>query len=344
MANGTEEGMVPAEETEPSAEGNGNIQSPVRDLKLATAELWTTAEFEEAEPCDIIEISEEELEEFQRATQGKPEADAKGASIEEGGPPEVEAEADEEQAPAATAGGYNYPAPFTRHEVLCSYSIYPYRTIGKLFFEQGGGKYVCSAASIGNYAIWTAGHCVHAGNGQSSGWSTRVVFVPAYLDGKAPYGQWPASYLWTTTSWYKNGIPNGLCRDMGGAVLFPQNEKKISQVVGWLGFAWNWSRFQHWHELGYPAASPFNGQRMQEVEASYAYSDAGLKCDPKPVGTGSDLTGGSSGGPWIWMFGRGNYLNGNNSYRYSNKPQEMYSPYFDNGAKSLWDALVKSTP
>ena len=29
-------------------------------------------------------------------------------------------------APGATTGGYNYPGPYTRHEVLCPYTIYPY--------------------------------------------------------------------------------------------------------------------------------------------------------------------------------------------------------------------------
>lgn len=343
MSNGTEEGNAPTVETEPVSEDNANVQSPVVAVETVAAEIWTAAEFEEAEPCDIIEISEETLKEAQLAAEERPEAGAEGGSIETSGQPEVATEEGEE-VPTATSGGYNYPAPFTRHEVLCPYTYYPYRTLGKLFFEQGGRRYVCSAASIGNYAIWTAGHCVHAGNGQASGWSRRVVFVPAYRDGKAPYGQWPASHLWVRTAWYKNGIPNGLCEDMGGAVLYPQKGRKISQVVGWLGFAWNWNRFQSWVELGYPAANPFNGQRMQQVCASYAYSDTRLRCNPKPVGTGSDLTGGSSGGPWVWRFGTGNYLNGNNSYRYNNRPQEMYSPYFGNAARSLRGSLVGARP
>ena len=62
MANGTTEGRdIMAGEGNP--EGGGNIASQVRELELAERELWTAEEFEEAEPCDIIEISDKDLQE-----------------------------------------------------------------------------------------------------------------------------------------------------------------------------------------------------------------------------------------------------------------------------------------
>ncbi len=334
-------GSVPQEDVVRSV--SGNIASEERDIQLAEEEIWTMAELEEAEPCDVIEVSDEDIEEsIQAEKEDEPEVTGKGEGLQSGGLPEEDVEEDAEEEPLATSGGYNYPPPFTRHNVLCPYTYYPYRTVGKLFFKRGGKSYVCSASSMGNYAIWTAGHCLHAGNNQASGWATNVVFVPAYKNGSAPYGQWPAKRLWVRTAWYKNGIPKGLCQDMGGAVLFPKGGKKISQVVGWLGFAWNWSRYQHWHALGYPAAKPFNGQLMVDTQASYAYNGS-VGCSPAPVGIGCDMTGGCSGGPWVWRFGTNNYLNGNNSYRRSSKPQEIFSPYFGNHAKSLWDTLKKAS-
>ncbi|MDJ0657911.1 MAG: hypothetical protein QNJ42_00300 [Crocosphaera sp.] len=316
----------------------GNSSSPVATLQLQTEgeELWTMEEMEEAEPCNIIEIDEDALK-------AQMEAASQGVSVEGGGmivegcEPELE---DADIDTQATSGGYNYPGPFTRFEVFDDYRVYPYRCVGKLFFKRGGRSYVCSASSIGGNAIWTAGHCLHAGNNSSSGWATNVVFVPAYKDGAAPYGQWKAKQLFVRTAWYRNGIPNGLCQDMGGAILYPRNNRKISQVVGWLGFAWNWSRYQHWCQFGYPAGSPFNGRRLIENCSSYAYNGS-VNCSPKPVGVGSDLTGGSSGGPWILKFGTKNYVNGCNSYRRSRNSQEMFSPYFNNNAKSLFDQLLK---
>jgi hypothetical protein len=355
MSNNVDEGQNP--NVNPNGDSNseeitGVVQSPVTELALATEQLWTTAEFLEAEPCPIIEVFEEDLKAAAAEDiEEKPASEPEGG-VELGGMPEEEAsEASTGEQATATTGGYNYPAPYSRFEVFWPYSLYPNITIGKLFFVQGGRSYVCSAASIGNYAIWTAGHCVHAGNGKSNGWSSRIVFVPAYKDGAAPYGQWPAKYAVTTFEWYSKGNPNGLYRDMGGAVLYPRAGKKISQVVGWLGFAWNFSYYQHWMACGYPAgafppgySSPpaFNGQRQIITAASFAYKGS-VAGNPKPAGIGSDMTGGCSGGPWILRFGRGNYLNGNNSYRRGNKPEELFSPRFDNLAKSVRDVLIKGT-
>ncbi|MEM8612262.1 MAG: hypothetical protein AAGF93_09620 [Cyanobacteria bacterium P01_H01_bin.105] len=316
-----------------TADVEGNTPSPLISLQSGGEQLLTTEEMEQAVPCDIIEIDEDQLSELASAESTTVE---EGMAVE-GGAPEFDT-ADVE--PQATSGGYNYPGPFTRFEVFDDYRVYPYRCIGKLFFKRGSTRYVCSAASIGGNAIWTAGHCLHAGNNKSSGWATDVVFVPAYKDGQAPYGQWRAKQLYVRSAWYKNGISKGLCQDMGGAILYPRNNKKISQVVGWLGFAWNWSRYQHWNQFGYPAGAPFNGQRLIENDSSYAY-DGNPGCSPKTVGVGSDLTGGSSGGCWILKFGTKNYVNGCNSYRNRTKPQEMYSPYFNDNAKSLYNLIIK---
>lgn len=315
----------------------GNESSPMLAPMTEGDVLWTLADMEAAQPCDIIEIDEDALAQEIESLQAQELLD--GGSAIAGGEPQLDVEADEEV--QATQGGYNYPGPFTRFEVTDAYTEYPLRTIGKLFFKRNGRSFVCSAASIGGDAIWTAGHCLHAGNNKRSGWATNVVFVPAYRDGKAPYGQWRVKQMWVRTAWYRHGISKGLAQDMGGAIVYPRNGRRLSQTVGWLGFAWNMGRFQHWNQLGYPAAKPFNGQRLICAQSSYAY-DGSVGASPKPVGVGSDLTGGSSGGPWIVRFETANYLNGNNSYRRRSKPQEMFSPYFNGNAKSLYDQLRKA--
>ena len=314
-------------------ETEGNTSSPLATLQTTDdggVDLWTADEMEEAEPCDIIEI-DDDIDEDPSAFRVE---DADGGSVVAGGAPEDVPTDDLD--PQATSGGYNYPGPFTSFPVFAPYTLYPYRCVGKLFFKRDGRNYVCSASSIGNNAIWTAGHCLHAGNNRASGWATNVVFVPAYKDGSAPYGQWQAKQLFVRTAWYRNGIPRGLCQDMGAAVLHRRGGRKISQVVGWLGFAWNWSKYQHWCQLGYPAGAPYDGRKMIENDSSYAY-DGNPGCSPRTVGVGSDLTGGSSGGPWILNFGEGNHVNGHQSYRRRSNPKEMFSPYFNNNAKSLFD-------
>jgi V8-like Glu-specific endopeptidase len=250
---------------------------------------------------------------------------------------------------ASAPTGYSYPAPFTRYVYYGRYiKEYPYKTIGKLFFVQYGTAYVCSASSIGNYAIWTAGHCVHYGDGSPNGWSYALMFAPGYDNGKFPGKRWFAEdwNLWSLNGWINSG---NLAYDMGGAVLNTIGRKKISQKVGWLGFAYTpdtspYYAQYHWFGIGYPQASPFDGQKQVVCASSYAYSDAAFS--PMPVGVGCDQTGGTSGGPWILAFGSGYYVNGNMSYRYinPNHPLEMFSPYFGNGALNLFNALVTDVP
>ena len=239
--------------------------------------------------------------------------------------------------------GYSYPPPFTRQDlrnITAPYSKWPFITIGKLFFSQNGGSYVCSAASIASssasHAIMTAGHCINDGAGH---WSYNMVFVPAYNNGNAPYGQWTIIYATERafTSWVNGG---DLARDIAGAKTNPLGGRTLAQRVGWLGFAWNWSRVQHWWIIGYPQASPFTGAWMIGCEASYTY-DSPFGTTPKPMGAGCDMTGGSSGGPWILRMGFGNYLNGVISHRRTGYPQEIFSPYVDGTVKTaLWDLLV----
>ncbi len=306
-------------------------------MALAASEFWTLAEMRDAEPYPMPEPgarpeAEEEASSLARAAE---------PGLIRGSPPGEDEPA--ATSPTATTGGYDYPGPYTRFEVPeILDTVYPWITVGKVFFKQNGGSYVASASSIGNYAIWTAGHVVHAGDNKASGWSTDMIFVPAYRDGDAPYGRWHVSHLWTRTTWYQHGNPNGLTEDMGGGILYNLNNKKIGQVVGALGFAWNRGRLQHWNSLGYPAASPFDGERMHNCQASYAYD--GSVPGTKPVAIGCDMTGGCSGGPWVLKLLTDDTLNGNNSYRQSNRPEEMNSPYFDDRAKSLFDALQGSTP
>jgi V8-like Glu-specific endopeptidase len=234
--------------------------------------------------------------------------------------------------------GYNYPAPYTRFENFDNYTVFPYSTTGVLFFSQNGTDFRCSAASIGDNALWTAGHCVHDGSGSPDGWSENVIFVPAYKNGNMPFGSWTYLDVATSTEWFNNED----FRFDFGKVLLDENMsgETVNEVVGSLGFAYNLGPNQHWFSLGYPVAFPFDGKTMQICAASFARNDP-LSNFPSPMAIGCDMTGGSSGGPWIIDFsgspGNTNYINGNNSYRYLGLGEEMYSPYLGELAKELLD-------
>lgn len=338
-----------------------DIRNSLDDAGWAKAQQtwrpWTREEMMAAQPIDLG-VTDEQL------AKAAAEYDLSGGpGSEEGGLPD-DLRARQAAGPALAgddllaepdAGdlgkGYGYPAPYTRYQVFVPYTTFPFRTVGKVFFTKPGvGNFVCSASSIGGDGVLTAAHCVH--DSDSNTYWTNWTFVPAYNNGAAPYGQWSANHLWVFNNWQNN---NGgdFHWDLGGAVLNRRSGKKISQVVGWLGFQWNQPANSAWTLVGYPAAAPFNGKYQNVCHSSYAYG-RGIG-SPDPVGVGCDMTGGCSGGPWIRSFSGGtgstNYANGVNSHRrcFDNAcnrqyTQELFSPYFDANAKSLKDCIVNSVP
>ena len=234
---------------------------------------------------------------------------------------------------------YDYPFPFTRYYVdkVLYPGTYPYIAVGAIFFVQNGTNYRCSGASVlsspAYQTVWTAGHCVSDGNGT---FDSRAVFVPSYKNGKAPYGVFPAKFLATSAAWHLDGDLTG---DLG-AMRVGRNGagRTLQSRVGSLGFAWNQPRVQHWNDFGYPAAPPFTGRWMVTCDASHAYDDTAIQgAAPTPFAIGCDMTGGSSGGPFILAFKSGNYINGHNDYTYVDPawPKAMFSPYFDDLANAV---------
>jgi V8-like Glu-specific endopeptidase len=78
--------------------------------------------------------------------------------------------------------------------------------VGALFSESNGklGSHFCTAsvvdAAAGDLAV-TAAHCVYGKTG-------TLVFVPAYADGKTPYGVWPVTKVYTDSAWDASQDPD----------------------------------------------------------------------------------------------------------------------------------------
>jgi V8-like Glu-specific endopeptidase len=230
---------------------------------------------------------------------------------------------------AAATGGID-PAQYTK---------FPFRAIGKVFYKQDGKWWYCSAATAGNNAVWTAGHCVF--NASRRTWLRESWwFVPAYADGRAPYGQWQARYLTTTPGWFNNGNWGS---DIGMAVLYRDAAGySIAQRVGWLGYKANISRNHTFTALGYPAEYPFTGNRMYWCQDYLRYVNTYYS--PATNRIGCNMNGGSSGGPWLLQYTynstTGNYINGVNSTANRNPSTIMESPYFGNDAINLYNNVI----
>ncbi len=207
------------------------------------------------------------------------------------------------------------------------YTTAPTRTNGKVFFSDGGANYVCSGTAVlsaNRSTVWTAGHCVHDGAG---GFHTNWAFVPAYVDGSRPYGTWAARRLVTTDGWASAG---DFSYDLGAANVAPVGGRSLTDVVGGRSVLFNTSRSQQYAAHGYPAGSPFNGQRLWVCNSGLTYNDT--SANPATMGISCDMTGGSSGGGWI----AGGGVTSVNSYGYSTLRNVMFGPYQGSVAQSLY--------
>jgi hypothetical protein len=206
----------------------------------------------------------------------------------------------------------------------------PVPHIGKVFFSLGGVNYVCSGNSVtsaNQSTVSTAGHCLNEGTGA---FATNFTFVPAYLNGSAPYGKWTAKALYTTSQWSSSG---DMQYDTGFAIMNTLNGQKLSAVVGASGVQFNAARGLTYKSFGYPAASPFNGESLKSCSGTA--SNDPYNPQFKTQGIACNMTGGSSGGPWFIGTSATGYQNSVNSYGYGSNSTKMYGPY--------WGTVIQNT-
>jgi hypothetical protein len=283
--------------------------------------------------------------------------------------------------PPGTPTDYGNYAPFQRYTHFGNYFTYPISTVGKLFIDTDGDGVFnaqCSASVVNRNTIATAAHCLHTG-GPSGGFFADWAFCPGYTPGGCVRGTWDWTFGAVSVSWVTTagGNPD---RDYACLVTNqPAGLGALGDLTGWLGRAFNWPTRQAEFAWGYPvgpvsgtANFPFPGYHIITVTSTEWYqndfvADGGTNHVSKYIG--SDMTGGSSGGPW-WISHRhpnaafdygdsdgsaltdppsfgvlaasgGPYINGVNSHKRCNAggcpagsvfTQEMGSPQFLNSA------------
>ncbi|WP_331453420.1 trypsin-like serine peptidase [Streptomyces sp. SS162] len=198
---------------------------------------------------------------------------------------------------------------------------------GKLLFDGPKGSMVCSATVVQDPAnpgrsnlVWTAGHCVHAG--KNGGWYRNIAFVPSYNDkglstaqlekasreDVAPYGVWWGDWAQTSEQWIDQGASTGgqgAPYDFAIVHVTPEKGgggKSLEETVGSalpVEFdAPAAPRIASMEATGYPAAPPYDGQRM--FQCADKPGRLSLKAEqPTMYRIGCSMTGGSSGGGWV---------------------------------------------
>ncbi|MEZ7005547.1 serine protease [Streptomyces sp. AD55] len=200
-------------------------------------------------------------------------------------------------------------------------------TAGKVFFDSPEGTMVCSATVVQDPAhpgksnmVWTAGHCVHAG--KEGGWYRNIAFVPSYNDaglsgadlekaGKkdvAPHGVWWGDWAQTSAQWIEQGGAtggDGAAYDFAVIHVTPEkggDGRSLEETVGAalpVDFAApSADRLKSVTAIGYPAAPPYDGQKLHQCEDEPGRLSLSAS-DPTMYRIGCTMTGGSSGGGWV---------------------------------------------
>lgn len=201
----------------------------------------------------------------------------------------------------------------------------PVPHVGKVFVSLPGGDFVCSGnalESANGSVVATAAHCLSDGPGVRP---AEFIFVPAYENGQKLYGEWTAASYHLPQEWDATG---SMKYDTGFVVVGLNEGKTLTEAVG----GGSKPLFDGPEEgrtykaFGYPSAKPFDGQTLWSCSGTANPDTTNPQFGSK--GIPCDMTGGSSGGPWLIQGNdplTAGYQNSVNSYGYKGA-DVMYGP------------------
>ena len=247
-----------------------------------------------------------------------------------------------------SGGGAVKGASWTGHGIIEQRS-------GKLFFSTSGGNWQCSASVVNdgstsnNYSIiLTAGHCTYDG---AEGWSFNVMYIPDYDSApnacaQTTHGCWTATRLAINSDFYPGGFGSdaSLRVDYGFMLMSPGGKSgtaELDAITGGYGLKTSGASLSdtQW-AFGYPAAGKYRGKDL-------TYCKGSTVNDPYGVGTwgmACNMTGGSSGGPWLYGTSDpgtdgSKLLSSVNSYGYQGLTY-MFGPRFNGETTTVFGDAV----
>ncbi|NDZ83132.1 hypothetical protein G3I19_32335 [Streptomyces sp. SID10853] len=219
--------------------------------------------------------------------------------------------ADRRQERAAAPAAFDVPEMPVAQKVPFPQNA-PAIVVGKILFtEPDGSDHGCSGASIaadGGNTVWTAGHCVHPGDGTGaeSFWKD-ITFIPGFKENAgspdgydAPWGKWTASTIVAPEEWTQDGDPEDA--DMAAFnVTVPAGYTSLSDSVGALGYKFGYG--SDWSDVidsGFPGDG-YHRTDMDGYTQFYCTGNAEDAADFNPLDNrlkvDCDMGHGASGGP-----------------------------------------------
>jgi V8-like Glu-specific endopeptidase len=193
-----------------------------------------------------------------------------------------------------------------------------------------GGGHFCTASVVsspaGDLAV-TAAHCV-------TGRTAPLIFVPGFSDGKAPYGSWLVTRVFTDAAWTASGDPND---DVAFLQLAPAaSGASVQSVTGAEQLRTGAPERDLVTVIGYPDSS---AEPVSCVNWTKAFSSTQLEfdCGGYPDGTSgssflTDVSPATGRGTVIGVIG--GYQQGGDT------PQVSYSIVFGPSVASLYQTAI----
>ncbi|HET7026958.1 MAG TPA: hypothetical protein VFI28_04635 [Candidatus Limnocylindrales bacterium] len=228
---------------------------------------------------------------------------------------------------------------------------------GKVYFEMDGGAWVCTGTAVqdgtaNRSIVATAGHC--AIDESTGEFATNWLFIPdfdaapTFTCSRTKYGCWTATALVVDRAFATAGgfDTQATINDWAFAVVGPGGKSGSQQLdaavpAQAISFA-GLSTGQSIDSFGYPAAGKYHGNDLSYCAGNVFHDSLN---DNLTWGLSCDMTGGSSGGPWLSSFnastGRGT-VSGLNSYGYSGV-RNLYGPQFDADTQSTFNAAKSAS-
>jgi V8-like Glu-specific endopeptidase len=208
-------------------------------------------------------------------------------------------------APEAVSGT---PGVFTSYIVnqwKKAQKVFPHKWVGRVSYTVPGGTGFCSATSISNNVMLTAAHCVY--DSTNNRFFSNWVFTPAYRNGSAPYGVFPATTCWVLTAWVNlsGGFAiNTWSRHDVAVCNMGANSagQTLNQAVGWSGRQWNWPYVRHFNTLGYPFRNTSNATLTDAGKWLRTCAAESFQQTTETRGMGCNWGPGISGGPWLIAY------------------------------------------
>ncbi|MGW6983214.1 trypsin-like serine peptidase [Streptomyces sp. NPDC054932] len=157
--------------------------------------------------------------------------------------------------------------------------------VGALFAGGPEGGHFCTAAVVrseGRDVIATAAHCLES--------PYTTVFAPGYREGKTPYGLWKLTGVYVAPGWTDGQDPDD---DVAFATVAPVDgaaDGAVEDLVGGFPVAAEQPEDPTVTVIGYP--------RTEETPLRCANTTALLSGTQRRIDC-PDLTGGTSGSPWL---------------------------------------------